>query len=89
MSTHSRLDRLCPGVVPKCLGCSHDASPDHRPFLCRLGVHRTVRTHNPQDMTIRSKTCGRCGHVKDISGYLTLGNADGVAYGKVFLSGGH
>jgi len=25
----------------------------------------------------------------DISGYLTLGNADGVAYGNVFLSGGH
>jgi hypothetical protein len=36
-----------------------------------------------------SKTCGRCGHVMDISGYLTLGNADGVAYGNVFLSGGH
>jgi hypothetical protein len=52
-------------------------------------VHRTVRTHNPQDMTIRSKTCGRCGHVKDISRYLTRGNADGVAYGHVFLSGGH
>ena len=56
---------------------------------CAAWVHRTVRTHNPQDMTIRSKTCGRCGHVMDISGYLTRGNADGVAYGKVFLSGGH
>ena len=40
-------------------------------------------------MTIRSKTCGRCGHVMDISGYLTRGNADGVAFGNVFLSGGH
>ena len=62
---------------------------DHRPVLCRLGVHRTVRTHNPQDMTILSKTCRRCGHVKDISRYLTRGNADGVAYGNVSLSGGH
>jgi hypothetical protein len=40
-------------------------------------------------MTIRSKMCRRCGRVKDISGYLTRGNAEGVAYGSVFLSGGH
>jgi len=40
-------------------------------------------------MTILSKTCRRCGHVKDISRYLTRGNADGVAYGNVSLSGGH
>lgn len=62
---------------------------DEWPLGCRVGLHGRRRAHHPDDMRIVSKVCVRCGAVRDVSRYLTRGNAEGVAYGNVFLSAGH
>jgi hypothetical protein len=61
-----------------------------RPSLwCYLGRHGKRVVHpNPEDHSIISLECRRCGHVRDPRQYLRASNADGVAWGGVYLSGG-
>ena len=56
---------------------------------CYLGWHGKQVVHpNPEDHTIISLECRRCGHVRDPRQYLGASNADGVAWGGVYLGGG-
>lgn len=56
---------------------------------CYLGWHGKRVVHpNPEDHTIIALQCRRCGHVRDPRQYLRSSNADGVAWGGVYLSGG-
>jgi hypothetical protein len=61
-----------------------------RPSLrCYLGRHGKQVVHpNPEDHSIISLECRRCGHVRDPRQYLRASNADGVAWGGVYLGGG-
>jgi hypothetical protein len=61
-----------------------------RPSMrCYLGRHgRRVLHPNPDDHTIIALACPRCGRVRDPRQYLPASNAEGVAWGGVYL-GGH
>jgi hypothetical protein len=61
-----------------------------RPSLrCYLGRHgRRVVHPNPEDHTIIALVCRRCGQVRDPRQYLPASNAEGVAWGGVYLSNG-
>lgn len=61
-----------------------------RPSLrCYLGRHdKSVIHPNPDDHTIIALRCRRCGHVRDPRQYLPASNADGVAWGGVYLANG-
>lgn len=58
-----------------------------RPSLrCYLGRHGKRVVHpNPDDHSIIALECPRCGHVRDPRQYLRASNADGVAWGGVYL----
>ena len=43
---------------------------------------------NPEDHTIIALVCRRCGQVRDPRQYLPASNAEGVAWGGVYLSNG-
>lgn len=61
-----------------------------RPSLrCYLGRHNKSVFHpNPDDHTIIALRCRRCGHLRDPRQYLPASNANGVAWGGVYLNGG-
>ena len=59
-----------------------------RPLPCRVGLHHNRRTFNAEDMTIRSKTCLRCGRIKDKKEYEQRGGTEGMAYGAMYFSSG-
>lgn len=58
-------------------------------LLCYVGRHDTRVVHpNPDDRRIIGLECRRCGDVRDPRQYVQARNADGVAWGGAYLSGG-
>lgn len=56
---------------------------------CYLGWHgRRVLHPNPEDHTVVVLRCPRCGQLRDPRQYLPAHDAEGVAWGGVYL-GGH
>ena len=61
-----------------------------RPSLrCYLGRHgKRVLHPNPEDHSIIALECRRCGQVRDPRQYLPASDANGVAWGGVYLGRG-
>ena len=61
-----------------------------RPSLrCYLGRHgKRVLHPNPEDHSIIALKCRRCGQVRDPRQYLPASDANGVAWGGVYLGRG-
>jgi hypothetical protein len=61
-----------------------------RPSLpCYLGRHGKRVVHpNPEDHSIIALECRRCGRVRDPRQYLHASDANGVAWGGVYLGRG-
>ena len=61
-----------------------------RPSLrCYLGRHGKRVVHpNPEDHSIIALECRRCGQVRDPRQYLHASDANGVAWGGVYLGRG-